>query len=352
TVTSVGLTMPSIFSVSGSPVTTSGTLGVTLTSQTANTVFAAPNGSSGTPTFRSLVTADLPTFTQNSILFAGVGGVVSQSNSSLAWNDTTKLLTVSNAATSIPATGGVVGTFSGPITILDGTNDSSRFISALDSSLSGGGSRSISFGRAASQYNQAELTFSYSGASSTSNALQIGLNTVNCLQVTPVQITNNVSTKFGSTVVDNSNSVGTNGQVLTSTGTGVQWTTPAASSPTNFITFCSGSNIGNGVYLRPFSGLGGGSFAQNCLIIPRACTISSITAGVSIAPGNATAGWTFTVYRNGVATSMAVSVIGVATTANKFSGTLALSQFDRIAVFIQQVNGPATPVGYVTLEYV
>src|SRR5690606_30948495 len=174
TVTSVGLTMPSIFSVSGSPVTTSGTLGVTLTSQTANTVFAAPNGSSGTPTFRSLVTADLPTFTQNSILFAGVGGVVSQSNSSLAWNDTTKLLTVSNAATSIPATGGVVGTFSGPITILDGTNDSSRFISALDSSLSGGGSRSISFGRAASQYNQAELTFSYSGASSTSNALQIG----------------------------------------------------------------------------------------------------------------------------------------------------------------------------------
>ena len=175
---------------------------------------------------------------------------------------------------------------------------------------------------------------------------------MNCLQITPIQITNNVSTKFSSTIVDNSNSVGTNGQVLTSTGTGVQWTTQAASTPTNFITFCSGSNINNGVYLRPFSGLGGGTFSQNCLIIPRACTISSITAGVSIAPGNATAGWTFTVYLNGVATAMAVSIIGVSITANKFTGTLACAQFDRIAVFIQRVNGPATPVGYVTLEYV
>ena len=59
TVSSVGLSLPSIFTVSGSPVTTSGTLTATLASETANTVFAAPNGSSGTPTFRSLVNADL-----------------------------------------------------------------------------------------------------------------------------------------------------------------------------------------------------------------------------------------------------------------------------------------------------
>ncbi|MBK8910776.1 MAG: hypothetical protein IPM61_05540 [Chlorobi bacterium] len=60
TVTSVGLAMPSIFGVSGSPVTTNGTLTATLASQTQNTVFAAPNGANGTPSFRNLVADDLP----------------------------------------------------------------------------------------------------------------------------------------------------------------------------------------------------------------------------------------------------------------------------------------------------
>jgi hypothetical protein len=60
TVTSVGLSLPSIFTVSGSPVTGSGTLTATLASETANYVFAAPNGSAGTPTFRALVAADIP----------------------------------------------------------------------------------------------------------------------------------------------------------------------------------------------------------------------------------------------------------------------------------------------------
>jgi len=65
TVTSVGLSLPSIFSISGSPVTGSGTLTATLNSETANTFFAAPNGSAGTPTFRALVAADVPTLNQN-----------------------------------------------------------------------------------------------------------------------------------------------------------------------------------------------------------------------------------------------------------------------------------------------
>lgn len=63
TVTSVGLSLPAIFTVSNSPVTTTGTLTATLASQSANQVFVAPNGSSGAPTFRSLVAADIPTLT-------------------------------------------------------------------------------------------------------------------------------------------------------------------------------------------------------------------------------------------------------------------------------------------------
>jgi len=60
TVTSVGATVPSGFSVSGSPVTTSGTLAVTLDSQAQNKVLISPAATSGSPTFRVLVVADLP----------------------------------------------------------------------------------------------------------------------------------------------------------------------------------------------------------------------------------------------------------------------------------------------------
>ena len=67
TVTSVALSLPSIFTVSGSPVSSSGTLSASLASQTAATVFAAPSGASGAPTFRALVAADIPTITASKI---------------------------------------------------------------------------------------------------------------------------------------------------------------------------------------------------------------------------------------------------------------------------------------------
>jgi len=63
-VTSVGLadgsTTP-IYTISGSPVTGSGTLTFTLNNKAANLVFAGPSsGSAAQPTFRSLVSADIP----------------------------------------------------------------------------------------------------------------------------------------------------------------------------------------------------------------------------------------------------------------------------------------------------
>ncbi len=65
TVSSVALAMPSIFSVSGSPVTGSGTLSATLVNQTSNVVFAGPaSGASSAPSFRAMVNADLPAATQ------------------------------------------------------------------------------------------------------------------------------------------------------------------------------------------------------------------------------------------------------------------------------------------------
>ena len=61
TVTSVALTMPTGFSVSGSPITSNGTLAVSFGgSVSANRVLASPNGSAGAPSWRSLVANDIP----------------------------------------------------------------------------------------------------------------------------------------------------------------------------------------------------------------------------------------------------------------------------------------------------
>jgi hypothetical protein len=64
-VTSVGLSLPSLFTVTGSPVTGSGTLAATLASQSASQFFASPVGNAGVPVFRSIVPADIPTLNQN-----------------------------------------------------------------------------------------------------------------------------------------------------------------------------------------------------------------------------------------------------------------------------------------------
>ena len=69
TVTSVALALPAILTVSGSPVTTAGTLTAVLATQAANLVWAGPtSGGAAAPTFRALVAADLP---------AGIGTVTS-----------------------------------------------------------------------------------------------------------------------------------------------------------------------------------------------------------------------------------------------------------------------------------
>jgi trimeric autotransporter adhesin len=62
TVTSVALATPGVlYTVSGSPVTTSGTLTLNLINQSANTVFAGPaSGAATAPTFRALTSADIP----------------------------------------------------------------------------------------------------------------------------------------------------------------------------------------------------------------------------------------------------------------------------------------------------
>lgn len=111
TVTSVGLSLPGIFSVSGSPVTTSGTLTGSFVNQSANTLFAGPtSGGAAVPTFRAMVSADIPAagVTMDKIAQAGAtsGQVIKWNGSTWApANDDGETYT---AGTGIDITAGVI----------------------------------------------------------------------------------------------------------------------------------------------------------------------------------------------------------------------------------------------------
>ena len=118
-VSSVGLGMPaSIFTVSGSPVTTTGTLTAALNSQTANQFFAAPDGSAGTPSFRAISSADLPnsgavasTYGNSTnvpqITVDAKGRITSVSNVAISGGGAVSSVTGSGAISASPTTGAV-----------------------------------------------------------------------------------------------------------------------------------------------------------------------------------------------------------------------------------------------------
>ena len=72
TVTSVGFSTPSLFTVSGSPVTGAGTLTLGLVPGSGNQVLATPSGATGVPGLRSLNSLDIPAV---NLALTGNGGV-------------------------------------------------------------------------------------------------------------------------------------------------------------------------------------------------------------------------------------------------------------------------------------
>ncbi len=111
-VTSVGLTMPTGFSVTNSPIVDSGSLVVSFGgSIAANRVLASPNGSSGAPSWRALVAADIPDL---SGLYAPISYFDNNGNAKSAL----KLTTVSKTAwgQTFWTSGGVPETISGDMT--------------------------------------------------------------------------------------------------------------------------------------------------------------------------------------------------------------------------------------------
>jgi hypothetical protein len=94
TVTSVGLTVPNIFSLTGSPITSNGTFAITLQTQSSRNFLAAPN-LGGVPSFRAIDSDDLP-----SLAILKVTGLQTALDGKLATNGTA---TLANNVTGIVA---------------------------------------------------------------------------------------------------------------------------------------------------------------------------------------------------------------------------------------------------------
>lgn len=102
TVTSVGLTLPSVFVVSGSPVTQAGNLSATLATQAPARIFAGPaTGANAAPTFRALAATDLPLATT-----ALAGAVKAGTNVNIAGDGTISVAAVPAASSTLPAADG------------------------------------------------------------------------------------------------------------------------------------------------------------------------------------------------------------------------------------------------------
>ena len=105
-VTSVALSLPAIFTVTGSPVTTTGTLTGTLATQTANLVWAGPTvAPAAAPTFRALVNADLPT----SGVGAGTYAVVTVNTRGVVTSATAQASLTANVSGILPLANGGTG---------------------------------------------------------------------------------------------------------------------------------------------------------------------------------------------------------------------------------------------------
>lgn len=130
------------------------------------------------------------------------------------------------------------------------------------------------------------------------------------------------------------------GQQLTYNGT--NWVN--ATDP-SMLCFNSQGNLTNALYFR---GGGTGTQVQGTHIIPRACTVSSLTGWIS-ATNSSGIGWTFTLYKNGATTGLAVTLTGTTSVITN-TGTIAFAAQDRLQVLISSVGSPVAATGACTIE--
>lgn len=226
TVTSVGLSLPADFTISNSPVTTSGTLTAVYAVQVANTVHAGPTtGAAAAPTYRALVGADLPNpaaatkggvfslapIASNFLTSIGTNGAVTQAQP--AFTDLTGSLTVAQGGTGITsyAVGDILYASAG--TTLSKLAD----VATGNALISGGVTTAPSWGKIGlTTHVSGTLAVGNGGtglASGTSGGV-LAFTATNTLASSGLLTANGVVLGGGAGVVPTSTAAGTNGQVL------------------------------------------------------------------------------------------------------------------------------------------
>lgn len=292
--------------LSGGTITSTGTIALNTAygdtinpyaAKTANYVLAAPNGSSGVPTFRALVAADIPTLNQNTTGNAATATALQTARTinGVSFNGTSDI-TVADS-TKLPLAG---GTMTGAITFaagqtFPGTGTVSSVQVSAGTGLSGGGTVTSSG------------TITLSNAGVTSLTAGTGIS---------------VSGSTGAVTIASTAS-GPNIQTFTSSGT---WTKPSGASLVLIRIFGGGGGGGGGLssYASPGTGGTGGGGGACVNILVRASTLGSsetITIGSGGSAGgpgsgggnggNTTFGSIFTAYGGGGGGSAVTGSSGV-----------------------------------------
>lgn len=255
TVSSVALVAPSIFTVSGSPIVSTGTFIIGLVSQTANTFWAGPTAGTSVPTFRILNALDIPNLSASKIT-SGKGILLSGSPQLSISGGANALFT---SATLTVSSGSLSSTTSG-VTVGAGTN--ALFVSAtVDLATATGSQQGLLSASDFNIFSNKQSTISGSAPVVVSGAVvsmpKATTSVSGYLGTADFVIFNNkqpnqylakgdliAGTGAASSVVV---SVGTNGQYLTASSTaagGVAWTTAAGGGGGASITTYSAS-VGN-----------------------------------------------------------------------------------------------------------
>ncbi len=263
TVTSVGLTMPSLFTVTSSPITSSGTIAVTLAGTSTGTgnnivLDTSPTITSSSTTVPALILSNTSTATcvmQNNFAPNLVSGQSVSRNFGFSsttcfldrylYNSTTTgqkysmLLAVSGAAAVTMSMQVGSMQYSIPEAIPSG-----NYFWWQNSLMNTGTNLTIMYGRSETNYNSAHLKFNYIGSGSTSNSYTIGFfgfedlytfSGANFTSTLPIVLNNgSFTTTISSGATSNSTfklpvDAGTTGYLLTSAGPSgtMTWSAPS-----------------------------------------------------------------------------------------------------------------------------
>jgi hypothetical protein len=265
-VTSVGLSLPSLFSVSGSPVTTSGTLSATLATQSANLVFAGPSSGGATaPTFRALVATDIPALSYapsaltSAQIFVGNGsnvatGVAMSGDATITNAGVVSLKSTGTAGTYTKVTTDAQGRVTSGSALASGDVTTALGFTPMSSSLAsanifvgnaGGAATAVAPSGDVSMTNAGAFTVASVGGVSAANVAS-GANAANAAS----------SANTASVIVmrDASKKITSGGEILTGSTSGTLTVNPAATTTSYSVTMPSAQGAANTVLLNDGSG--------------------------------------------------------------------------------------------------